>query len=365
MTRGEGRLTLRRPVAPPLLLLLALASVATGCGKSAGEGGEGGASSVPVVVSARTAVAAEEPFGETVAAIGTVTPRPGSFAQLGAPGPTRVARVIAMPGQAVRAGDPLLEFERAPFDAAARSAEAALSTAQNAYDRAVRLAQQGIVPRKEVDQAAGELAQANSAMITARRSQELATLRSPIAGVVTRMTAVLGAPADAGQLVAEVVDPHALEVVLSLSPAEAGLVRVGAAVRTAAGEREGGETLGDGVVTGVAAAVDSVSRAVAVRARLPRPARPLRIGETVFGRIVVARRARAVTVPAEALVPEGDGFKVFVVDSAGIAHARPVVVGGRSGARVEIRQGLAAGETVITYGAYGMEDSARVVRVRP
>jgi membrane fusion protein (multidrug efflux system) len=65
-------------------------------------------------------------------------------------------------------------------------------------------------------------------------------------------------------------------------------------------------------------------------------------------------------VPVEALVPQGDGFQVYVVDSAGIAHARLVSVGTRNEARAEITSGLAAGETVVTTGAYGVTDSVKV-----
>src|SRR3989442_1025502 len=95
----------------------------------------------------------------------------------------------------------------------------------------------------------------------------------------------------------------------------------------------------------------------------PRP-RPPRIGEAVFGRIVTGVHPRAVTVPVEALVPGGgDAFQVFVVDSGGIAHARPVTVGARTESLAEILAGLAAGETVVTAGAYGIQDSAKIVRV--
>jgi RND family efflux transporter MFP subunit len=119
--------------------------------------------------------------------------------------------------------------------------------------------------------------------------------------------------------------------------------------------------LGQGIVTDVAAAVDSLSRSVAVRARLVRPTRPLRIGESVSAKVVTATHPRAVTVPVAALVPAGDGFQVFVVDSAGVAHVRPVAVGARSEALVEILSGLKAGERVVTTGAYGVEDGARIV----
>ena len=70
-------------------------------------------------------------------------------------------------------------------------------------------------------------------------------------------------------------------------------------------------------------------------------------------------------VPLESLVPEGDGFKVFVVDSAGIAHGRPVTVGARTETLAEITAGLSGGETVVTYGAFGVEDSAKIVPARP
>jgi membrane fusion protein (multidrug efflux system) len=174
------------------------------------------------------------------------------------------------------------------------------------------------------------------------------------------MTAVMGASVDANQPLVEVADPTALDLVFNVSPGEAARIHPGDTVLVNSGEGASGEPLGPGVVTSVAAAVDSASRAVAVRARPARPARTLRIGESVFGRIVTDVNLRAVTVPIAALVPEGDGFRVFVVDSAGVAHARAVTVGGRSESLAEILTGVAAGETVITTGAYGVEDGVKI-----
>jgi multidrug efflux pump subunit AcrA (membrane-fusion protein) len=56
---------------------------------------------------------------------------------------------------------------------------------------------------------------------------------------------------------------------------------------------------------------------------------------------------------------------VFVVDEGGVAHARPVVLGGRTETLVEIVSGLAAGETVVTSGAYGVSDGARISKTAP
>src|SRR2546429_153099 len=221
-----------------------------------------------------TAVHTKQFFPQLVGAIGHGTGRPGHFAELSGPAPTRVARIFVAPGQRVAEGDSLVEFERAPFDAAARSAETALASAERAHARAVRLAQAGILPQKDSDQAAADLAQAQVAAITARRAQQLATLRAPLAGVVTPMTAVAGAPAGAHQ------------------PPGQG-------------------------------------------------------------------------TPVAALVPSGDGFQVFVVDSGGIAHVRAVTVGARSESLAEILTGLTAGETLVTTGAYGIEDGTKIVRTPP
>ncbi len=336
---------------------IALAGFGAACGGSGGEQAAGGDAGVLGVA---TSVATLQPFPHFVSAIGTVSPRPERYAALAAPGPTRVARIFVVAGQRVATGDSLVEFERAPFDAAAQSAAAALANAERAYARALRLVQAGILAQKDSGQAAADLAAAQAAAVTARRAQELATLRAPLSGVVTRMSAVMGASVDANQPLVDVADPTALDIVFNVSPAEAGQIRPGDAVSVSSGEGANGEPLGPGVVTSVAAAVDSASRGVAVRARPARPTRTLRIGESVFGRIVTGVNPKAVTVPVEALVPEGDGFRVFVVDSAGVAHARAVTVGGRSETLAEILTGVIAGETVITTGAYGVEDGVKI-----
>ena len=327
--------------------------------------GESDDAAADKAVNVGTAAAVARDLPQAITAIGLVTPRPGRFADLSAPSATRVAKVDAAPGQRVRPGDTLIVFERAPFEAASRSADVAVAAAQAAYDRAQRLATAGVLPRKDVDQAASDLAQAQSAAVTAHRSLELATLRAPIAGVITRMNAALGQPVDASQALLEIVDPDALDITFSLSPDVAALLHPGDAFTATAGTDAHGESLGSGTVSGIGAAVDSVSRAVAVRAQIARPARTLRVGETVSGRITVGVRHNAVTIPAEALVPEGDSFRVFVVDSSGLARQRAVRIGVRADSLVEILSGVKAGETVVTHGAYGLEDSVKVARPRP
>src|SRR5207253_264401 len=292
---------------------LLVASVC-GCRDSQNESGPN------ALVQVKTAVATIAPFAEIISAIGTVSARSGHIASLSPPGPARIAVVYVSQGQKVSAGTPLVAFEQAPFVAAAQSAEAGLIAAERNYERARSLAAAGIVPRKDADQAATELAQARATATTARRAAQLSVLRSPISGVVTRLNAPLGASADVNQPVVEVADLGALDIIFNVSPSDAARIASGASVTLSAGESAKGEPLGVGHIIDVGGTVDSATRSVAVRAQAPPTARPLRIGETIFGQISTAVHPRAIVIPVAALVPDGDGYKVFVMSPGNIAR---------------------------------------------
>jgi RND family efflux transporter MFP subunit len=316
------------------------------------------------VVQVKTAVASVQAFEEKVGAIGTVRARSGHFASLSAPAPARIASVLVSPGAHVSVGQALVAFEQTPFITAAQSAEAALVAAERAYERARSLADAGIVPRKDAEAAATALAQARAAAINARRIAQLAVVRAPISGVITRLNASIGASADVNQPLVEIADLSALDIVFNVAPSDAAHMAPGAAVTLSAGANAGGEPLGVGRLVSVGGTVDSATRSVEVRAQAPPGARALRIGETIFGQISMGTKPRAVTVPVAALVPEGDGFKVFVVNAANIALSRKVTVGRRTDTVADITSGLSGGERVVTEGAYGVEDSVKVTTTR-
>ena len=318
---------------------------------------------VQAVVNVRTVTVTAQGFIESVGAIGTVAGRAGHVASLTSPAPARVVSVLVSVGQHVGGGTPLVELDQTPFAAATRSAEGALAVAEKAYERTRRLVEEGISPRKDLEQATADLEKARGDAANARRQQEFAVIRSPISGVVTRVGATLGATADPSMVLVEIADPNALDILFSVTPTQAALVRPNAKVTLSAGQNASGEPLGVGTVVDVGGVVDTLSRGVTLRAQAPTTRRPLRIGETVFGEIVSAVRANAIVVPTEALVPDGEEFKVFVVDAAGTARARTVEVGGKTDKLAEITKGLSVGERIVTYGAYGIEDSAKVVPI--
>jgi multidrug efflux pump subunit AcrA (membrane-fusion protein) len=69
----------------------------------------------------------------------------------------------------------------------------------------------------------------------------------------------------------------------------------------------------------------------------------------------------ALVVPTVAVVLTNSGQKaVMVVDKDNVAHLTPVNVGVVDGENTQILSGVAAGQKVVTQGAYGMDDGTKV-----
>jgi hypothetical protein len=99
-------------------------------------------------------------------------------------------------------------------------------------------------------------------------------------------------------------------------------------------------------VARLAPAISEQNRSLLIEAEIPNEHGRLRPGTFARGEIVVQPDRRLVTVPAEALVVFAGVEKVLVVEN-GRAVEKRVTAGRRTGDRLEILSGLAAGEQVI------------------
>jgi membrane fusion protein (multidrug efflux system) len=106
--------------------------------------------------------------------------------------------------------------------------------------------------------------------------------------------------------------------------------------------------------------LDPRTRAFSLRARVANEDGTLKPG--MFGRVnlIVDRRENAITVPEEAIWPQGDRAYVYRIinDKARLTE---VELGERFDGKVEVRSGLAAAETVITSGHMKIRDGSSVV----
>jgi membrane fusion protein (multidrug efflux system) len=97
-----------------------------------------------------------------------------------------------------------------------------------------------------------------------------------------------------------------------------------------------------------------------VRARIANPRNVLRPG--MFARVSadLGGKTSAIWVPEQVIVPRGDGNFVFAVVD-GKADLRPVKLGRREPGRVEVAEGLKAGETIVLDGQIKLRPGVPVV----
>jgi membrane fusion protein (multidrug efflux system) len=114
-----------------------------------------------------------------------------------------------------------------------------------------------------------------------------------------------------------------------------------------------------GEVTFVSPEVDVSSRAVTMKASVPNPDAELRAGQFANAVLVLEEQPDALIVPEAAIVPRGGENLVFVVRD-GTARRREVRLGEREPGRVQILEGIAAGDTVVVAGQQRLADGTPV-----
>jgi len=170
-------------------------------------------------------------------------------------------------------------------------------------------------------------------------------VKAPVAGVVSRRTAKLGALAmSAGDPLFRIISDGAIDLEAEVPEDSLARLGLGMAARI---DVPGTDTGLDGVVRLISTEVDKATRLGKVRVALS--TNSARIGSFASGTIVVARRA-AVGVPAAAVTQTGGADTVEVVKD-GKVSVRTVIAGVTNDGVIEMRHGLDAGEVVVARAA--------------
>jgi membrane fusion protein, heavy metal efflux system len=322
-----------------------------------------------------TQAAESRPAGDSVTVLGELQISEDAYAEVGAPIPARVSRVLAAPGDLVRAEQALAELsspEVGKARAALRSAEARRELTRRAVERKDTLATDRIVSERDVEAARAEFVQAEAESIAAREvlaalgasSGEGARfpLRTPIAGTVIERNAPLGRLIDAQRPAFIVGDLDRLWLIVHAFERDALRIRTGTRARVMfpalpAEPRSGAVTL-------IGSRVDRTSRTVDVRIEIDNPTRVLRPGMSASALVPLGdSRETVVAVPVEALQRSPEGWSVFLPrEREGDFEMRPVGRGRDLGGEVEVLSGLRAGERVVKDGAFLLKAEADKAR---
>ena len=287
-------------------------------------------------------------FEDRIEALGTL--RANESVTLTASVTEKVSALHFDDGDRVAQGDLLVEMTSTEEDAQLEEARALVKEAERQYRRVQSLASQGTAAKSLLDERRREqeTASARLSAIESRLSDRL--IKAPFSGVLGLRNISVGALVEPGDLITTLDDDSVMKLDLSvpnvyLSSLKPGLPMI--ARSRAYPEREF-----RGEVRSIDSRVDPVSRSVLVRVLLPNEERLLKPG--MLMQVELRKDPRDVLViPESALMPVGREQFVLVALPEGEGHKaerRPVKIGSRRPGEVEILDGLAVGELVITDG---------------
>lgn len=372
-----------------LAAVLAAASLGAACG-STHEPSAAAADAPPLAVT--TAVVAERPVTDIAESGGVVQAK--TTATLAARVMAPVLAVRVAPGDRVRAGQVLVDLDGRDLTASARSAvagaaqaresaaaaaadvraaEAAVTLARATHARIAALHAKKSATPQELDEATAALAgaEARQAGAMARVQESAAAIEqsaaasdaatatagflqvtAPFDGVVTEKLVEPGNLATPGLPLLRIEDTRAFRLETRVDESRVAAIAPGAKVDVEVEGAAGQAVTIAGTVAEVSRAFDAGTRSFLVKIDLP-SSPGLRSG--AFGRARLAGGdRRALSVPADAVVQQGQVTSVYVVED-GVARLRLVRLRGS-----EVLAGLRAGDAVVVAPPAGLRDGRRV-----
>ena len=292
----------------------------------------------------------------------------------------RLAQIDFIEGQRVRAGDIIARLDPRLLAAQLQQARAVLrrDEAKLEYGRANlkrldSVAAQGYVSRDLVDAQKAQVAVLAAAVAADRAAERDAqvrlsytVIRAPIAGVTGIRLIDEGnviSPSGPGIVVITQVQPIA--VVFTLPAGSLAGVSEGRSRRhfpVAAFDAPDHQVLAQGTLALVDNRIDPRTNTVRLKAIFPNTRGTLRPGEFVNVHLRLASLPSTLTVPRRAIQYGANGPFVWKLRANSTVEQRPVEVGVSDANRIQVVQGLAAGDEVVLEGQYGLRQGSLVRR---
>ena len=309
-----------------------------------GPGGGGGPATVEV------AKAEAQSLVDDVQAVGSLKSAQGVMLRPEVSG--RISKLGFAEGAMVRRGQLLVQLDDTLQMAQLQQAQAQFSIARTNLQRSRELQAQGFVSQSAVDQNAAALEVAEAQVTLAKAQVARMKVLAPFDGTAGLRAVDVGDYVKDGADLVNLENLTSLRVQFAVPERYIDRLRAGQAVEVAVDAIVGRSFKGR--VLAVDSQVDANGRALQVLAQVDNPGSQLKPGMFARPRVVFSVRANAVVVPEEALVPLGARQLLFkVVDGPSgqkVAQRLEAKVGLRLPGRVEILEGVQAGDLLVTAG---------------
>ena len=270
--------------------------------------------------------------------------------------PGRIAAVNFKDGAIVGKGAVLVALDAAVQEAELQQARANLTLAQSNHKRNQELLEKKFVTAQALDNSAATLKVQEAAVQLAEAKVGRMRIKAPFNGMVGLRNVSVGDYVKEGQDLINIEDIGTLRVDFKLPETYLGRVVKGQVVEVSTDALPGEQF--KAVLDAVDPMVDQNGRAISSRARLDNAPGRLRPGMFVRVRLLFGERKNVLMAPEQAIVPGAQPTVFKVVD--GKAVVTRVRLGVRRAAQVEVIDGLAAGDIVVTAGQLKLRDGAPV-----
>ena len=275
-------------------------------------------------------------------------------------------------GDNVKAGQLIATLDPQNEESGVQAARAQLSAAQARlvearanYERMRDLVAEDAVSRAQFDQAEA-LRRTAESQVTAAQSQ--VSLASNRLGYTRLFASVSGVVTARGPEPGEIVAPGRMVVQVAREGARDAVFDVPVQVKNAAPRHpdirialaSDAAVTAAGKVREIAPRADPVTGTFQVRVRLIDPPPAMRLGSTVTGRMTLDAEP-AIEIPSAALVRNNGKTAVWIVDpTAKTVSQREITVGASSASTVQVANGLANGDIVVTAGVQALRPGQKV-----
>ena len=268
----------------------------------------------------------------------------------------RVARVLFEDGAAVEKGTPLFQFDTDLAESELAEARARLRLAEANYVRNQKLRKTGNVAESAYEEALSARDVARAAVVSSEVRLAKLMISAPFPGTLGFRSVSEGAYVNAGTPLVQLDKVDRLQVSFSVPELQQKAVEEAKSVELVADALPGERFTA--TISALNPVIDVNGRALQARAVLENPQMRLRPGLLV--RVTVKGPEReAVLIPESAIVQRGNGAVVYVVADNKVRQVR-VNLGKRLDGKVEVREGVAAGDVVVTAGNSRLSDGAEV-----
>jgi membrane fusion protein (multidrug efflux system) len=260
----------------------------------------------------------------------------------------RIVRIHFTEGGRVAAGQPLFSLDSATAQAAYNEAAANLSNSQRAESRTKELVGQKLISQSEYDTVQAQHGVDIARVASARTALSKMTLRAPFAGEVGLRNVSVGEFVTVGQDLVTLVRLDPIEVDFAVPENAISKLRTGQGILVTVDAFQG--EVFSGQVEAIDPVIDPNTRSAKLRAQIPNPDGRLRPGQ--FAQLQLdtgGPGGEGVLVPEESLLLDGNVRYVFTVVD-GKAHRVEIKTGLRTPGKVQVLEGLKAGDVVITSG---------------